>query len=127
MGRGKRYKDAESGKFLSKEEAEALLAAEALASATENVDPNNQQLRLVVPFGENRGGIRRTDGVDGRSIQKIRILERDLAAERERSKNLKTELDRRATDVLQAKNGAGNKLHALLEKTALANKEQKNE
>ena len=125
MGRGKRYKDAESGKFLSKEEAEALLAAEALASATENADPNNQQLRLVVPFGENRGGRRHTDGVDGRSIKKIRRLERDLEAERERSKNLKTELDQRATEVLEARNGAGNRLHALLEKTALANKEQK--
>ena len=129
MGRGKRHKSAQSGKFLSKEDAEALLAAEALAFATENSDPNigNQQHRLVVPFGENRGGSRRAEVVDGRTAEKIRRLERDLAAERERSKNLKTELDQRANDIIQARNGAGTKLQALIEKAAHANMEQKEE
>ena len=90
-----RYKAKRGGRFISAEEARKTLEAEQAATCANN--ENGVSVVIVQVERRGRGGGRREEtALDERSQMKIRRLEADLAAERERTLNLKAKVDEKA-------------------------------
>ena len=102
-----RYRVKGNGRFISEKRAIETLQAESQATCALANNENEEQHDPIAPvttiavIQENRGGYRvKGFGLDARSCNKIKRLQSDLAAERERSQNLVNKLAEKTKEVL---------------------------